>query len=77
MGVCYIKNDRRAYLFGFFDESERNLFRKLISVSGVGPSTAQVVLSTYSPDEIIHHITSGDVSAVCREPGTLANRCGY
>ena len=58
-----VKEDSHT-LFGFFDESERDLFRKLISVSGVGPSTAQVVLSTYSPDEIIHHITSGDVSAV-------------
>ena len=58
-----VKEDSHT-LFGFFDESERDLFRKLISVSGVGPSTAQVVLSTYSPDEIIHHITSGDVNAV-------------
>ncbi len=58
-----VKEDSHT-LFGFFDESERDLFRKLISVSGVGPSTAQVVLSTYSPNEIIHHITSGDVSAV-------------
>ena len=58
-----VKEDSHT-LFGFFDESERDLFRKLISVSGVGPSTAQVVLSTYSPDEIINHITSGDVSAV-------------
>ena len=51
-------------LFGFFEESERHLFRNLISVSGVGPSTAQVILSTYSPDEIIHHITTADVAAV-------------
>ena len=58
-----VKEDSHT-LFGFFDESERDLFRKLISVSGVGPSTAQIILSTYSPDEIIHHITSGDVSAV-------------
>jgi Holliday junction DNA helicase RuvA len=30
----------------------------------VGPSTAQVILSTFSPDEIIHHITTADVAAV-------------
>ena len=48
----------------FFAESERHLFRNLISVSGVGPSTAQVILSTYSPQEIIHHITTADVKAV-------------
>ena len=58
-----IKEDSHT-LFGFFEESERHLFRNLISVSGVGPSTAQVILSTYSPTEIIHHITTADVKAI-------------
>lgn len=58
-----IKEDSHT-LFGFFHESERALFRNLISVSGVGPSTAQVILSTYSTDEIINYITSADVVAV-------------
>ena len=58
-----VKEDSHT-LFGFFEESERDLFRKLISVSGVGPSTAQIILSTYSPDEIIHHITTADVKAI-------------
>ena len=58
-----VKEDSHT-LFGFFEESERHLFRNLISVSGVGPSTAQVILSTYSPDEIIHHITTADVKAI-------------
>jgi len=58
-----IKEDSHT-LFGFFVESERHLFRNLISVSGVGPSTAQVILSTYSTEEIIHHITTADVKAI-------------
>ena len=58
-----IKEDSHT-LFGFFDESERHLFRHLISVSGVGPSTAQVILSTYSTDEIIKNITTADVKAI-------------
>ena len=58
-----VKEDSHT-LFGFFEESERHLFRNLISVSGVGPSTAQVILSTFSPDEIIHHITTADVKAI-------------
>ena len=37
-----IKEDSHT-LFGFFEQSERNLFRNLTSVSGVGPSTAQVI----------------------------------
>ena len=58
-----VKEDSHT-LFGFFDKSEREIFRNLISVSGVGPSTAQVILSTFSSEEIIHHITSADVQAV-------------
>ncbi len=58
-----VKEDSHT-LFGFFEESERHLFRNLISVSGVGPSTAQVILSTYSTDEIVNHITTADVKMV-------------
>ena len=58
-----IKEDSHT-LFGFFEENERFLFRQLISVSGVGPSTAQVILSTYSSNEIIQHITMADAKAI-------------
>ena len=58
-----IKEDSHT-LFGFYDESERHLFRNLISVSGVGPSTAQVILSTYSTDEVINNIATADVKAI-------------
>lgn len=39
-------------LYGFAEESERSLFQHLISVSGVGPSTAQLLLSALTPDDI-------------------------
>ena len=59
-----VKEDSHT-LFGFHEESERKLFRHLISVSGVGPSTAQAILSTYSVKEIIiNYIVTADVSAV-------------
>ena len=58
-----IKEDSHT-LFGFYEENERFLFRQLISVSGVGPSTAQVILSTYSSNEIIQHISMADVKAI-------------
>ena len=58
-----VKEDSHT-LFGFFEENERRLFRDLISVSGVGPSTAQVILSTFSPQEIVNYIVSADVAAV-------------
>lgn len=49
-------------LFGFFDQDERRLFRLLISVSGVGPSTAQLVLSSLSPSKVVDAILSGNVA---------------
>ena len=58
-----VKEDSHT-LYGFFDQSERHLFRNLISVSGVGPSTAQVILSTYNTNEIVSYITTADVAAI-------------
>ncbi|MBT5858540.1 MAG: Holliday junction branch migration protein RuvA [Flavobacteriales bacterium] len=58
-----IKEDSHT-LYGFFTSEERDLFRQLISVSGVGPSTARIILSTYSADEIVHYIISADVAAI-------------
>ena len=58
-----VKEDSHT-LYGFTTENERKLFRHLISVSGVGPSTAQVILSTYKSDEIINYISASDVAAI-------------
>ena len=58
-----VKEDSHT-LYGFYNQDERHLFRNLISVSGVGPSTAQVILSTYNTDEIVSYITSADVAAI-------------
>ena len=58
-----VKEDSHT-LYGFITENDRKLFRHLISVSGVGPSTAQVILSTYKSDEIINYISASDVAAI-------------
>ena len=47
-------------LFGFFTLQEKELFLHLISVSGVGASTARMMLSGMQPDEIIRAIVQGD-----------------
>ena len=44
--------------FGFSTKTERELFRQLISVSGVGGNTARMILSTYSPRELQSIITT-------------------
>lgn len=47
-------------LFGFADIAEKELFLQLISVSGVGASTARMMLSGMKPDEIIRAIVQGN-----------------
>jgi Holliday junction DNA helicase RuvA len=50
-------------LFGFLDREERNMFRLLISVNGIGPNTARVILSSISPREAELFILEGNVKA--------------
>lgn len=54
-------NEDAHTLFGFAEEDERKLFRSLISVSGVGASTARMILSSMNPTEINSCIVNGDV----------------
>lgn len=62
-------NDFSLNLFGFADEEERDVFRKLISVSGVGPNTARMVLSGLSTDEVKQMILTRDVAGFKRIKG--------
>jgi len=48
-------------LFGFVNKSERDIFRHLISVSGVGANTARMILSSLSPAEIKDAIVNGNI----------------
>ncbi len=59
----HVKEDSHT-LYGFFEESERQLFIDLISVSGIGPSTAMVMLSSLSTTEIIEAIVNEDLKTV-------------
>ncbi len=51
-------------LFGFAEKSEREIFRLLISVSGIGASTARTMLSSMDPLQIRDAIASDDVPAI-------------
>jgi Holliday junction DNA helicase RuvA len=51
-------------LYGFATKEEREMFNHLISVSGIGPNTAMIMLSSLVPDEIAHAIQSEDVRTI-------------
>jgi Holliday junction DNA helicase RuvA len=56
-------------LYGFADEAERVTFRSLISVNGVGATTATLVLSAMSPDELERAVATDDHRALGRVKG--------
>ena len=51
-------------LFGFYDQSEREIFRLLISVSGVGANTARMMLSSFTPGDLRNAIVTENVNLI-------------
>ncbi len=64
----HIREDAHA-LYGFYTKTEREVFRQLISVSGVGVGTAMVMLSSMSPKEIQQAIASANVVLIKKVKG--------
>lgn len=58
-----IKEDAHT-LFGFVEKSEREIFKMLLSVSGIGASIARTMLSSLDPKQIIQAIAVGDVVTI-------------
>ena len=56
-------------LFAFSEETERELFIMLIGVSGIGPKTAIILLSSVTPDEFKRRLIIGEVSMLTALPG--------
>ncbi len=56
-------------LFGFFDMAEKEIFMMLINVSGIGASTARVMLSYMKPEELARSIVAGDSRTLERIKG--------
>ena len=63
-----IKEDAHT-LYGFLEREERELFRQLISVNGVGAGTARMILSSLSPSEVSQAIANGDAGTLQRIKG--------
>lgn len=60
----YVVREDAQQLFGFAEAAELDIFRHLIAVSGVGPNTARVILSTLSPEEAELAILGGDITTL-------------
>ena len=58
-----IKEDSHS-LYGFVEKSEKEIFKLLISVSGIGANIARTMLSSIDPKQIINAIGSGDVGTI-------------
>ncbi len=56
-------------LFGFADAAERDWFRLLLTIQGVGAKVALAILSALSPQDLVQAITAGDRAAITRAPG--------
>ena len=59
----YIREDEELY-YGFFTKDERELFRLLIGVSGIGASTARMMLSSLTSEEIRNAIIAEDINKI-------------
>ncbi len=60
--IHHVVREDAELLYGFSSKEERDLFRLLISVSGVGGNTARMIQSTYSPSELRNIIATGNAT---------------
>lgn len=63
-------------LYGFLSNDELEIFKKLITVNGIGPKGGLAVLSVMSADDLRFAIISGDTKAIAKAPGIGAKTAG-
>ena len=59
-------------LLGFYTEAELDVFKLLITVSGIGPKAAMAILSVLTPEKFALAVTTGDSKAIAKAPGVGA-----
>jgi Holliday junction DNA helicase RuvA len=64
----HVREDAHT-LYGFSSKDERNLFRNLLSVSGIGPKVGMSLMSSYPIDKLTAAITQGNVDLITSAPG--------
>ncbi|MEM7195935.1 MAG: Holliday junction branch migration protein RuvA [Pseudomonadota bacterium] len=69
LSVHMVVREDAQMLFGFIDQTSRDLFRTLLKINGVGPRVGLAILSTLSSSELIACVRIEDVSSLVRVPG--------
>ena len=67
--TCLQVSEAGAFLYGFADERERELFLKITTIKGIGGRTGMMILGVLSADEIIRAVSLADSSVFMRAPG--------
>ena len=67
--IHQVQREDATSLYGFLHRHERDLFRQLIGVSGVGPQAGMALLQECTSDELIEAIRGGDLRRLCRAQG--------
>lgn len=67
--IHFVVREDAQLLFGFYQAQERELFRQLIKVNGVGPRLALSILSSMTPDEFVLEIQQGESNHLVKIPG--------
>ena len=67
--VHMVVREDAQLLFGFSSRQQRELFRSLVKVNGVGPKVALAVLSTLSAQELLQCMADEDFNQLCKVPG--------
>lgn len=65
----FVVREDAQLLYGFYDETERRLFRSLIKVNGVGPKLAISILSNIEPSDFVLHVKNQDTARLTQIPG--------
>ncbi|MDR0971322.1 MAG: Holliday junction branch migration protein RuvA [Bacteroidales bacterium] len=65
----FVVREDAQQLFGFFSEKERQLFRLLILVNGIGVNTARMILSSMDSDELLLAISKEDINTIKQVKG--------
>ena len=69
LAIHHVIREDQWTLYGFADRRERDLFRELVAVSGVGPQMALGLLGTLPPQELVQAVVGADLKRLTQAPG--------